>query len=90
MTDEELESVQCLKTALQENDKFNHERHSDFTLLRFLRARSGDFSDALEMLIKHEEWRVAEKVEELLDSFEFPEFDAVMNYFPRFLHHQDR
>ena len=71
-TDEELSLIESLKTALEENDKFSPERHTEATLLRFLRGRNLDLTDASEMLFKHEEWRKEQNVERLIDEFDYP------------------
>lgn len=89
-SDDELSLIESLRTALEENDKFNPERHTDTTLLRFLRARNLDLTDASEMLFKHEDWRKEEKVEELVDKFNYPVHAEVNYNFPRYMHHTDK
>ncbi|KAJ3352174.1 cytosolic factor, phosphatidylinositol/phosphatidylcholine transfer protein [Kappamyces sp. JEL0680] len=83
------ELIDAFRVALQEYGKYHGERHSDSTLRRFLMARDWDLSAAQDMLLAHEEWRVAEKVDDLVDHYVYEERDEVARALPRYLHKHD-
>ncbi|KAJ3064260.1 cytosolic factor, phosphatidylinositol/phosphatidylcholine transfer protein [Podochytrium sp. JEL0797] len=64
--------------------------HPDALLLRFLKARNNDLHKALKMFLAWQEWHKATKVEEIVQSFSFPEHDALSRIYPRFYHKTDK
>lgn len=65
-TAEELAAVEQLKTALQANaDVVISPRMTDVCLLRFLRGCKGNFSDAYNKLVKHAQWRLETKADDI-------------------------
>ncbi|KAJ3208946.1 cytosolic factor, phosphatidylinositol/phosphatidylcholine transfer protein [Entophlyctis luteolus] len=62
----------------------------DALLLRFLRARRLDVDKAKAMLDAYLTWRVEFKVDEIVKTFRFPEYDRIMELYPRFYHKTDK
>ncbi|KAJ3353986.1 cytosolic factor, phosphatidylinositol/phosphatidylcholine transfer protein [Entophlyctis luteolus] len=59
-------------------------------LLRFLRARRLDIDKAKAMLDAYLAWRVDFKVDDIVKTFRFPEYDRIMDMYPRFYHKTDK
>ncbi|KAH9054142.1 CRAL-TRIO domain-containing protein [Lactarius vividus] len=66
------------------------ERLDDAALLRFLRARKFDVPKAKVMLLATEQWRKDEKIDELVQTFEFKEREEVNKYYPQYYHKNDK
>ncbi|KAH9165214.1 CRAL-TRIO domain-containing protein [Lactarius sanguifluus] len=66
------------------------ERLDDAALLRFLRARKFDIPKAKVMLLATEQWRKDEKIDELVQTFEFKEREEVNKYYPQYYHKNDK
>ncbi|KAH9041823.1 CRAL-TRIO domain-containing protein [Lactarius hengduanensis] len=66
------------------------ERLDDAALLRFLRARKFDVPKAKVMLLATEQWRKDEKIDELVQTFEFKEREEVIKYYPQYYHKNDK
>jgi len=67
-------------------------RTSSLTCLvcRFLRARKWDYNAAKDMMMEAEKWRREYKVDELYETFTFPEKEAVSKLYPKFYHKTDK
>ncbi|KAJ3127643.1 cytosolic factor, phosphatidylinositol/phosphatidylcholine transfer protein [Nowakowskiella sp. JEL0407] len=73
--------------------KFDNERHSDYMLLRFLRARKFDIGLSLKMFLEYEAWRATfggVGVDQLVRTWEYPEMVVVAAHYPRFYHKTDK
>ncbi|KAJ3072206.1 cytosolic factor, phosphatidylinositol/phosphatidylcholine transfer protein [Podochytrium sp. JEL0797] len=75
------------KTRLASN--YDPHLHPDALLLRFLKARNNHPEKALKMFLAWQEWRATAKVDEIVQSFSFPEHDALSIIYPRFYHKTD-
>lgn len=64
--------------------------HDDATLLRFLRARKFDLAKSKLMFTDCEKWRKEFKVDELYNTFEYPEKKEVDAIYPQFYHKTDK
>ena len=65
--------------------RYRTDLHSDWTLLRFLRARDYNLRRAGAMFINHLAWREAYGVDDILEK-EFPEREAILRLFPQGYH----
>jgi len=64
--------------------------HDDATLLRFLRARKFDLAKSKLMFANSEKWRKEFKVDELYETFNYPEKKEVNAIYPQFYHKTDK
>ncbi|KAK4705926.1 hypothetical protein P7C70_g273, partial [Phenoliferia sp. Uapishka_3] len=78
------------KTELAAEGYYNPEKHDDPALLRFLRARKFDIPKAKIMWIDTQKWKVAFKVDELYETFEYTERAEVSKLYPKFYHKCDK
>eukprot|EP00897_Mesotaenium_endlicherianum_P002499 jgi/Mesen1/2277/ME000154S01446 len=62
----------------------------DFTLLRFLRAKRLDLTKAAEMYEAYLAWRDENKLDSIVESWEYPELEAVLDSWPQFWHKTDK
>jgi len=83
-------ALETIRKEIQEEGAFVPERMDDAMLLRFLRARKFDVSKAKAMLLSAEQWRKDEKVDELVQTFEFKEREEVNKYYPQYYHKIDK
>jgi len=65
-------------------------KFDDAYLLRFLRARKFDLPKSKLMWTDFIKWRNEWKVDELYESFEYPELPEVNKYYPKFYHKTDK
>ena len=75
---------------IEEENLYVPARHDDACLCRFLRARKWNVDDALTMFRGAEKWRKEFGVEELYQSFEYPEKEEVDKYYPQYYHKTDK
>ncbi|GAA5906573.1 SEC14 family lipid-binding protein [Sporobolomyces salmoneus] len=62
----------------------------DVTLVRFLRARKFDLEGAFTQFTSAEDWRKANKVDELYDSFDLSEFNQAARLYPQWTGRRDK
>ncbi|WFD33010.1 hypothetical protein MSPP1_004067 [Malassezia sp. CBS 17886] len=77
------------RKTIMELGIFAPDRHDDACLCRFLRARKWDFNETLSMFLEAEKWRRENHVDELYETFTFPEREAVSKLYPKFYHKTD-
>ncbi|KAJ3129326.1 cytosolic factor, phosphatidylinositol/phosphatidylcholine transfer protein [Nowakowskiella sp. JEL0407] len=82
--------LEQFKKELQDAGAFDAERHDDFLLLRFLRARKFDIPKSKKMFLDCEAWRKEFKVEEIVASFAYGERLEVGKIYPRYYHKTDK
>ncbi|KAJ3341482.1 cytosolic factor, phosphatidylinositol/phosphatidylcholine transfer protein, partial [Kappamyces sp. JEL0680] len=75
-------SLEQLKTALRELGRFDEKRHNDFLLFRFLRARKYDHEKTMAMFLECEDWRKNNNIDNMVQTFAYPEGDKVFEYYP--------
>jgi hypothetical protein len=84
------EGLAEFKKNIEAKGKYDKERHNDYMLLRFLRARKFDMAKTELMFMDAEKWREESKVNELVASFAFPEKEAVFAIHPQYYHKTDK
>ena len=60
------------------------------TLLRFLRAREYEVDKALSMFLDHLQWRQENRVDHILEEFEFKEREEFLSIYPQGYHKTDK
>ncbi|XP_018677003.2 phosphatidylinositol/phosphatidylcholine transfer protein SFH11 isoform X2 [Musa acuminata AAA Group] len=86
---EELKQVQSLRDLLASTGQLP-EKHDDYhTLLRFLRMRNFDLAQTRIMFVNMLKWREDNRVDVIAREFEFEEYDAVQQCYPRGYHGVD-
>ncbi|KAJ3297927.1 cytosolic factor, phosphatidylinositol/phosphatidylcholine transfer protein [Borealophlyctis nickersoniae] len=90
LTPEEQKTLDQFKKELAEEGHYDPEKHDDYMLCRFLRARKFQLPAAKKMWIEHVTWRKEFGVDTLATDFEFPEYPVVKKYYPRFYHKTDK
>ncbi|KAJ6448881.1 CRAL-TRIO domain-containing protein [Mycena sanguinolenta] len=86
LTPAQEEALAKISEEIRAEGVYVEARHDDATLLRFLRARKFDVSQAKEMLIASEKWRKEFDVDELVKTFDFTEVAEVDKYLPQYYH----
>jgi len=81
-------TLEKFKKELQDEGRYNPDRHYDAALLRFLRARKFDLVKAKEMLIACET-RMEHDFKDI-ENFEYPEVEQVDKYYPQYYHKMDK
>jgi hypothetical protein len=90
ITEEQQEALKVFKESLIAKNAYDLERHSDFLLHRFLRARKYDLLKAEQMFLNCEIWRRVFDVDKCVNTFAFPEKDAVFEVYPQYFHKLDK
>jgi len=90
LTPQQEAALEQFKTELTNEGIFVPERHDDHCLLRFLRARKFNIVAAKTMIVNQEKWRKDFKVDEISQSFSFPERAEVDKFYPQFYHKVDK
>lgn len=80
-------SLEHLRTLLQAQGYV--ERTDDATLLRFLRARRFDVTKTQHMYAECEKWRKEFGTNTILEDFEYPERERVLELYPKFYYKTD-
>ncbi|KAK4098689.1 hypothetical protein N658DRAFT_499144 [Parathielavia hyrcaniae] len=88
LTAQQQAQVHQLRMAL-EAEGFT-DRLDTLTLLRFLRARKFDVEAAKKMFIDTEKWRKEINLDETLPTWEYPEKEAVFQWYPQYYHKTDK
>ncbi|PWZ03370.1 putative SEC14-phosphatidylinositol/phosphatidylcholine transfer protein [Testicularia cyperi] len=84
------DALDKFRASIQDKGLYNPERHDDACLCRFLRARKWDLAATEAMFTEAEKWRTEFKVDELYESFEYPEKKEVDAYYPQYYHKTDK
>ncbi|KAJ3218407.1 cytosolic factor, phosphatidylinositol/phosphatidylcholine transfer protein [Dinochytrium kinnereticum] len=82
--------LEDFKKELEADGFYKKDVHDDYVLTRFLRARKYDLPKSKAMFEACEKWREDFKVEEIVESFSFPESAEVRVLYPRFYHKTDK
>ncbi|KAG6885775.1 hypothetical protein C0993_009880 [Termitomyces sp. T159_Od127] len=90
LTDEQQHILAAFREQLVAEGIFVPERMDDPFLLRFLRARKFDLAKAMAMLREAEEWRKADGVNDILETFDFKEKVEVDKWYPQYYHKTDK
>ncbi|KAJ3261278.1 cytosolic factor, phosphatidylinositol/phosphatidylcholine transfer protein [Chytriomyces hyalinus] len=69
---------------------YDSKEHPDDLLLRFLKARKFDLEKSMLMFNNYLQWRQSFGVEDIVNKFVYPEYDKVMELYPRFYHKLDK
>lgn len=80
----EAEALKAFKESIIAKGRFDETRHNDFLLYRFLRARKYDLAKAELMFLECEDWRKTVNIENIVQTYAYPETGKVFNYYPRF------
>lgn len=87
-----LEAVATMRARLQD-DSMLAERQAlvtDFTLLRFLRARQGKIQEALQFFMEHKRWEIEVNIEQIASEGPLPEAARIAQLYPHCYHGVDR
>ncbi|KAJ3068291.1 cytosolic factor, phosphatidylinositol/phosphatidylcholine transfer protein [Podochytrium sp. JEL0797] len=86
-----LASFKNLLTTNPPTPPYDPALHPDDLLLRFLKARKFDLPKAHLMFSNYLSWRVSFHVEDgIVQGLRYPEYDQVMQIYPRFYHKTDK
>ena len=86
---EQEEVLQIFKAWVTENN-YNKINYDDVDMLRFCRARKFKIDDIKLMYFKFIKWREDNKIDTIIDDFDFTERDAVRAIYPHGYHGTDR
>ncbi|KAI8821469.1 CRAL-TRIO domain-containing protein [Fimicolochytrium jonesii] len=87
---EQETALKQFKEELGAEGFYDPAKHDDHVLLRFLRARKFQLPASKKMWIDYQNWRKEFGTDEILKTFEFPEYPVVKKYYPRFYHKTDK
>ncbi|EFJ28786.1 hypothetical protein SELMODRAFT_92905 [Selaginella moellendorffii] len=90
VTEEEAVALKRFKGVILARGYHYPQRGDDHTLLRFLRARALDIRKAAQIYGDYVKWRRDNHIDSLLQTFAFPELDAVLAAWPQNWHKTDR
>ncbi|CAD7701982.1 unnamed protein product [Ostreobium quekettii] len=90
LPEEQDKLVQQLRESLEARNAFDEEKHDYGMLLRFLRARDYDISRATRMMLDHLQWRQENRVDQILDEFNFTEREEFLSTYPQGYHKTDK
>ncbi|ORX76718.1 hypothetical protein BCR32DRAFT_236318 [Anaeromyces robustus] len=90
LTTYEEQVLRSLILRVKKEDLYCKERHDIHYFLRFLRARDFDLEKTFLMFSNCEKWRKTNNIDELYETFTFPELHKVQKIYPKFYHSIDR
>ncbi|TPX57783.1 hypothetical protein PhCBS80983_g03595 [Powellomyces hirtus] len=90
LTPEQTQTLAQFKTELAAEGFYDPAKHDDHILLRFLRARKFHLPEAKKMWTEYITWRKEFGADEILQTFDFPEYPVVKKFYPRFYHKIDK
>ncbi|KAJ3153884.1 cytosolic factor, phosphatidylinositol/phosphatidylcholine transfer protein [Geranomyces variabilis] len=90
LTAEQEAVLAQFKTELAAEGFYDPEKHDDHALLRFLRARKFQLPASKKMWSEYVTWRKDFGTDNVLETFEFPEYPIVKKFYPRFYHKADK
>jgi hypothetical protein len=90
LTTEQQSILDQFKIILEAQGAYQMEKHDDHLLLRFLRARKFVLNDTIKMWLEKEKWALEFGVDDLITSFDFPQWAEIKKLYPRFYHKQDK
>lgn len=90
LSPEQQHKLDKFKEELAAEGLYDPAKFDDAYLLRFLRARKFDLPKAKLMWSDFIKWRNEFHVDELYQSFEYPELPQVNKYYPKFYHKTDK
>lgn len=90
LTPQQEEALAQFKKELSAEGFYDPQKHDDHILLRFLRARKFQIAASKKMWIDYQNWRKEFGTDDILRTFEFPEYPVVKKYYPRFYHKTDK
>lgn len=90
LTPEQEEKLAQFKKEITDEGIYNEQRHSDHLLLRFLRARKFDLAASKLMFTNYVTWRKEKGIDEIIDSWDLPQWAQVREIYPRFYHQVDK
>lgn len=81
-----------LKASLAETgwDLEKTKRGDDVTILRFLRAKRYDQKKAFDMYAGFLKWRKEQDLDDIVETWEYPELEEVLGIWPQFWHKTDK
>ncbi|KAG4092268.1 CRAL/TRIO domain-containing protein [Neocallimastix lanati (nom. inval.)] len=89
LTEEQEQILKDLILKVKKEGLFCEERHDIHYFLRFLRARNFDLEKTYLMFSNCEKWRKVNKIDELYETFTFPELGEVEKIYPKYYHNVD-
>ncbi|OUM69213.1 hypothetical protein PIROE2DRAFT_38405 [Piromyces sp. E2] len=90
LSKEQEQTLRKLILKVKKEGLYCEERHDIHYFLRFLRARNFDLDKTYQMFHNCEQWRKDHKIDELYNTFTFPELSKVEKIYPKFYHNVDR
>ncbi|ORX89360.1 hypothetical protein K493DRAFT_318749 [Basidiobolus meristosporus CBS 931.73] len=90
LTPDQESKLSELREFLVTEGYYVPERHDDYCLLRFLRARKFNLPATKSMFVTYEKWRQEFQVDDVVKNFKFTEAAEVQKIYPRFYHKTDK
>ena len=84
LTEQQAEAYERFRSDLEASKQLVYGVDDKYTLLRFLKARQWDVEKAKLMYNKMGTWRTEHDVDTLYETYEFPELEKVLPYYPHF------
>lgn len=90
LPEEQEDLVSQFRDALVKQNAYDPEKHAFPMLLRFLRARDYDVDRAVSMFLDMLQWRQENRIDYILDEFDFTEREEFLSVFPQGYHKTDK